>query len=266
MPKARNRRQRDDHNNVIKTDAPALDAPKAGGYTPPMAPSTPPTKGTRNMNDTADTAGQEANKKSRNLKYSHRNHTGEVQDEFNADVRSVITTVIADGSSVETRFSDFIDPALIEKIAETDGGKIFLQATAFGLKTTIGNSCAQANKLGWGPSDMHKALEDRRATLVDDKEWREGGGGGPRTAHIVDAVAAMLQRETGKPLNPAGLALLKEQAKANPKSFTDNPQIAAEIAAAEMRRAEQKLKEKQAAAAQSTGGSFLSDLAASLGQ
>lgn len=269
MPKARRKAPTRDHENVISPDISSLDGPNRPVYAlsdGARAPSIQPNGKPNAMNDLTDSNSTEAGKKSRNLKYTHRNTLGEVQDEFNADARSVIVTVIASGESVETRLTDFIDQTLVDAIAATDGGKVFLQATLFGLKTTEGNSCAQATKMGWGPEDMLKALTERRETLVDDKEWRDSAGGGPRTGHIVDAVQAMLERETGKPLNPAGISMLKEQVKANPKSFTDNPAIAAEITAAEMRRVEEKLKKKQAAAAAAGGTSFLSDLAASLSQ
>lgn len=196
--------------------------------------------------------------KSRNLRYTYRDADGVEQESFTRSSRSVITTIIASGEKVETSISDLVEDASVAQALAEDA-PMAIMAMLFGLKTTIGNAVT-AVKNG-DADDMLAALATRRATIVEDKEWREGGATGPRTGHIVEAVAAILTQQTGKPLSEAGLALLKEEVKKSPKSFTDDPTIAAEIAAANMRRAQEQLAKKQAAAANAAGkGSILDGL------
>ena len=202
--------------------------------------------------------------KRQNCSWSYRNADGEVVDSFTKDSRSIVASIVGATDPIETKLSDIItDEALLDTLV-TDFPMAGM-AMLFGLKTTEGNALAPSSSKGWGPGEMVTAMEDRRNTIVEDKEWREGGGGGPRTTFIIDAMASIFLADNGQTLNSAGREFLKGQIKEKgAKAFTDQPRIAAEIAAAEARRAQEKLQVKQAAAAASQGDSFLADMAKAL--
>ena len=205
-----------------------------------------------------------AGTKRQNCSYSYRNADGEIADSFTKDARSIVASIVGASEPIETAIGDIItDPDLKEQLATEF--PMAVMAMLFGLKTTLGNALAPSSSKGWGPGEMVTAMEDRRNTIVEDKEWREGGGGGPRTTFIIDAMASIFLADNGQTLNTAGREFLKAQIKEKgAKAFTDQPRIAAEIAAAEARRAQEKLQVKQAAAANATGDSFLADMAKAL--
>lgn len=209
-----------------------------------------------------DTSTGTEPRKRQNLDYRYRDHEGALQESFTEDSRSVHVTVLASGESVELSINDVItDAAVVQRLA--DDFPMAIMGFLFGAKTTVGNAVTSVKNGDAG--DMLRALETRRNTIVEDKEWRGDAGGGPRTGHIIEAVSNIIRAQTGKELNQTGKDALKAEIKTKgSKPFTDDPTIAAELAAMEHRRAQEKLeaKRRQAAEAGTSGlmGSILQGL------
>lgn len=203
----------------------------------------------------ADTKG-----KRQNLRYAYRDRTGAIQEQFTTDSRSVAATVLGNGETIEANVADLFDEAdraLVEQVAEK--APMLVMAAIFGLKTTIGNA-ATSVKNG-DADDIAKALQTRRDTIVEDGEWRGDTVGGPRTAHIIEAISNIVKRASGQELNDAGKAALKQEIiTRGAKAFTSDAAIAAELAAMDMARAQAKLAKMQAAAATAAPGGILASL------
>ena len=207
----------------------------------------------------ATAAGTEGSKRAK-LDYKYRDHAGVLQDSFTKDSRSVHITVLGNGESVETHINEIItDQEVLDRLTDAEHGyPMAIMAFLFGIKTTTGNSVTSVKD--GNPDDMLRAIATRKATIVEDKEWREGGGGGPRTGHIIDAVCAVLKAQSGKEVTAKGREVLKATIlEKGAKHFTDDPVIKAEIDAAEMRRIMEKAAASKAKAAQA-GSSILSGL------
>lgn len=182
----------------------------------------------------------------RHLKRLYRNRgETEATKQLSGDVQFVTIETINGGHRVDCDLFALFPTGQVPEPCMAMAG------LAFGINTVVGNAVAGKDKDD--PAEVARLMQARWDSILDG-EWSEGRQG-PTTKAVIDAWAEDAQNR-GKVITEESKAKMKAKIMAQEvtvKQLLDNPGIQVCYQAQLMRKAQEKLQEAQAKAANAGG-------------